>query len=222
MTVVNGYVPPVESSWRMKPTGVSPNGIDMTTAVATPARAVVRIRIGMPGPVRVALAAVRPERPPDRDDRDERHEDPELRLDHRGDDRVDRRALRPVAPELAQPEEQEHDAERVDLAPDDAVEPADRVEDREQRPAEREAPAAAELEDHRVDELADGEVGEDRRDLDEVADATGRAWPTMPDEPQHVHVAGHVVVEEVAVVEAPRPVRREVVRPEVGTRPGRP
>ena len=35
-----------------------------------------------------------------------------------------------------------------------------------------------------------------------------------PDQPQDVHVPGHVVVEEVAVVEAPRAVGRELARPE--------
>ena len=146
--------------------------------------------------------AGRPERPPDDDDRDDRDEDPELRLDERRDDREDRRALGPVAPQLAQGEQQEHDAERVDLAPDDAVEPGDRVEDDERRAEPRRALAAAELADHRPDELAEGEVGEDRRDLDQVADAAERGCPTPPDEPQDVQVAGRVVVEEVPVVEA--------------------
>ena len=39
--------------------------------------------------------------------------------------------------------------------------------------------AAAELEDHRPDEVADREVREDRRDLDQVADAAHRL-PTTP------------------------------------------
>ena len=77
----------------------------------------------VPGAFRVAEAAGRPERPPDRDHRHERDEDPELRLDDRRDDRVDRGALWSVAPQLAQPEQDEDHTERVRLAPHDAVEP---------------------------------------------------------------------------------------------------
>ena len=149
----------------------------------------------------VAVPAGRPQRPPDGDDRDERDEDAELRLDDRRDDGVDRRALRAVAPQLAQPEQQEDDAERVDLAPHDAVEPGDRVEDGDGRRGEGQPVAPAELADHRPGEPADREVGQDRRDLDEVADAADRVADD-PDQPQDVQVAGRVVVEEVAVVEA--------------------
>ena len=160
----------------------------------------------------VALAAGRPQRPPDRDDRDERDEDPELRLDDGRDDRVHRRALGPIAPQLAQTQQQEDDAERIDLPPDDAVEPADRVQDRDEGAREREPATPTELEDHRVDEPADREVRDDRRDLDEVADAAQRLADEA-DEPQDVQVARRVVVEEVAPVEAPRALVGEVRRP---------
>ena len=69
-----------------------------------------------------------------------------------------------------------------------AVEPGDRVEHR--RAPRRAAPplAAAELADHRPDEVAEREVGEDRRDLDQVADAAERVADDA-DEPQDVQVA---------------------------------
>ena len=69
------------------------------------------------------------------------------------------------------------------------------------RGEEGQALATAELADHRPDEVADGQVGQDRRHLDQVADAADGV-PDRPDEPQHVQVAGRVVVEEVALVEA--------------------
>ena len=55
--------------------------------------------------------------------------------------------------------------------------------------AEREAVAAAELEDHRPDQPADGQVGQDRRDLDQRRRRRRRRCPTMPDQPQDVQVA---------------------------------
>ena len=74
----------------------------------------------------------------------------------------DRRPLRAVPPQLAQRQEQEDDAERVDLAPDDAVEPGDRVDDGDECGDEGQAIAATELPDHRPDQPADREVGQDR------------------------------------------------------------
>ncbi len=79
-----------------------------TTAVRNPARPVVRMRRDWPSSRHAAGHASAsssrrppgprvvhgPERPPDRHHRDDRHEDPELRLDDRGDDREDRRPLR--------------------------------------------------------------------------------------------------------------------------------
>ena len=133
-------------------------------------------------------------------------------------------ALGLVAPQRAQGEQDEDDADRVDLTPDDVVEPEDRVDDHDRGAEQGEPLPTAELADHRPDEVADREVGEDRRDLDEVADATQRV-PDGADEPQDVQVSGRVVVEEVALVEAVEPVAGEVVRPEleraqVGVEPG--
>ena len=183
------------------------------TAVTRPARPVVTIRLGpLAGASGSCSPASRPDGAPDRHDRDERDEDPELRLDDGRDDRVDRGPLRAVAPQLAQAQQEEDDPERVDLAPHDAVEPADRVHDRDEGARKREPAPAAELEDHRVDEPADGEVGDDRRDLDEVADAAERLADD-PHQPQDVQVAGRVVVEEVAAVEAPRPLVGQVGGP---------
>ena len=166
----------------------------------------------------------RPQGPPDGQDRDERDEDAELGLDDRGDDRVDRGPLGLVAPHRAQGQEQEDDPERVDLAPHHAVEPGDRVEHGHERRAEGQPLAPAELADHRPDQPADGQVGQDRRDLDEVADAA-QGDPDLPDQPQDVQVAGRVVVEEVALVEAEQAVPGEVIRPEaegdeIGLEPG--
>ena len=155
----------------------------------------------------------RPERPPDRDQRQDRDQDPELRLDQRGHHGVDRRPLRVVAPQLAQPQQEEDDTDRVDLAPDDAVEPADRVDDRDERRGQRDVPPAAELEDHRPDEPADGQVGEDRRHLDEGDTDPTDGLSDEPQHPQHVQVAGRVVVEEVALVEAVQALAGEVRRP---------
>jgi hypothetical protein len=81
----------------------------------------------------VAVAAGRPQRPPDDDERDDRHEDRELWLHQRGRDREDRGPLGPVLPQLAHGEQQEHRPERVDLAPDDRVEPGDRVDQHDDR-----------------------------------------------------------------------------------------
>jgi hypothetical protein len=125
--------------------------------------------------IRGSLATGRPQGPPDRHDGHDRDEDRQLRLDQRGDDREDRGPLGSVAPQLADPEQEEHDAERVDLAPQDGVEPADRVEDGERGTDERRPAAAAELADHRPDEPADRDVGQDRRDLDQVADPLRRS-----------------------------------------------
>ena len=154
-----------------------------------------------------------PERPPDRDQCEDRDQDPELRLDQRGHDRVDGGPLRVVAPQLAQPQQQEDDTDRVDLAPDDAVEPADRVDDRHERRDQRDLSPAAELEDHRPGQPADGQVGQDRRHLDEADAHAADGLPDEPQHPQHVEVAGGVVVEEVALVEAVQALAGEVARP---------
>ena len=166
-----------------------------------------------PGPCRVAESAGRPQGPPDRDDGHDGDQDAELGLDDRGDDRVDGGPLRAVAPELAQAEQEEDDAERVDLAPHHAVEPGDRIEDGDGGRGKGQPVATTELADHRPRQPADRKVGQDRRDLDEVADAPDRVADD-PDEPQDVEVARRVVMEEVAVIEAARAVIGEVPRPE--------
>ena len=172
--------PAVRSCWK-SPTGVSPNGRASRTAVPRPTSPVVRIRTRAPGRGLVAEPALRSQRAPDGHDRDQRDQDAQLRLDDRRDHRPDGGALRPVAPQLAQAEQHEHDAERVHLAPDDAVEPADRVHDGHERRGEGEPLAAAELADHRPGEPADREVRDDRRDLDQLdadaADEPGRRSP---------------------------------------------
>ena len=159
----------------------------------------------------VAVPAGRPQGPADRDDRDERHEDAELRLDDRRDHREDRGPLRAVAPQLAQTEQQEYHAERVDLAPHGAVEPADRVEDEEQGREQRHRLARAELAGHRPGEVADRRIGQDRRQLDQVADAA-QPRSDRADEPQDVHVA-RGVVDEPALVERSRTLGRQAARP---------
>ena len=166
----------------------------------------------LPGALRVAEPARRPQGAPDHDDRDDRDEDPQLGLDDRGDDRVDRGPFGAVAPELTEPEQDEHDAERVGLAPHDAVEPGDRVEDGDGRGGQRQPIASAELADHRPGEVADPEIGQDRRDLDQVAD-TAEGIADEPDQPQDIEVARRVVVEEIAAVEAVEALRGEVGRP---------
>ena len=59
----------------------------------------------------------------------------------------------------AQAEQQEDDAERVDLAPEDRVEPGHRVGDDERRADEGGPLPDADLAGHRPDEPGDGDVG---------------------------------------------------------------
>ena len=154
------------------------------------------------------------ERATDRHDRDDRDEDRKLRLDQSRDDCEDRRSLGTVAPQLANAEEEEHDPERVDLAPQDGVEPADRVRDGEGRPDQSGPSAATQLADHRPDEPAERHVGQDRRELDQVADAAHRV-PDRPDEPQDIEISGRVIVEERPLVEAVEAFAAEVAGPEL-------
>ena len=86
------------------------------------------------------------------DHHEDRDEDPELRLDDRRHDREERRAFGSAPPQVADAEQQEDDPDRVDLAPDRAVEPGHRVDQDEDRPEQRGPPRAAELEDERVDQ----------------------------------------------------------------------
>ena len=172
--------------------------------------ALERGRLGLDRDHRIADG---PEGAADRHQREDRDEDPELRLDQGGDHREDRGPFGSIAPQCSQREQQEDDAHRIDLAPDDAVEPADGVHDGDECSAERQTAAATQLQDHRPHQPADGQIGEDRRDLDEVADAAHDASDDA-DQPQDVQVAGRVVVEEISLVEARWAVRREVVRPE--------
>src|SRR4029079_8032263 len=167
-------------------------------------------RVGFGQGIRVL--GLGPQRATDRDDRDDRQQDPELRLHDRRDDAEDRRPLGLVAPETSQSEHQEQDAERIDLAPDDVVEPEDRVEHDHERAKDRQAIADTELAEHRPGEIRDPDVGDDRWDLDQVADATQRL-SDRPDEPQTLQVTRRVVVEEVALVEAVQAMRSEIVRP---------
>ena len=161
----------------------------------------------------VGIGLDRPERPTDRHDGDQWHEDAQLGLHQRSDDREDGRALGLVAPQRAQGEQHEDDPDRVDLPPHDIVEPEHRVDDHDHGPEQRDSLASPKLADHRPDEVPDRQVGEDGRDLDEVADAAERIADGS-DQPQDVQVSGRVVVEEVALVEAVEPVVGEVVGPE--------
>src|SRR5919112_2931961 len=97
-----------------------------------------------------------------------------------------------IAPQLSQPEEQEQDAERVDVAPEARVEPGDGVGDHEGATDQGSPPAGAELASHRPHEPAEPDVREDRRDLDEVADAADRLTDEA-DDPEDVEVPGRVV-----------------------------
>ena len=159
------------------------------------------------------VALDRPECPPDRHRGQDRDQDAELGLDQRGHHRVDGRSLRMVAPQLAQPEEKEHHTDGVDLAPDHAVEPADRVDDGDECGDQRDLSAAAELEDHRPGQPADGQVGEDRRHLDEADADPADDLPGQSEHPQDVQIARGVVVEEIALVEAVQALAGEIRRP---------
>ena len=163
--------------------------------------------------VLVAVPSPGPERASDRHGRDDRYEDAELWLRDRRDDREDRSALRTVAPELPEAQEEEDQAERIDLPPDRAVQPGDRV-DRDDERTEAGGPApGAELASHRPDQVAEDDVRDHRRDLDEVSDPTEQL-PDRPDDPQDVEVTGRVIVEEVPRVEAVQAFASEVRGPE--------
>ena len=125
---------------------------------------------------------------------------------------IDRVALRPVAPQLPQGEEDDDDPDRIDLAPDDAVEPGDREEEEEAGGEEGATPGRSQLLRHRADQPGDPEVGEDRGDLDQVADPADEP-PDRADQPEQVEVARRVVGEEAALVEAEGPLCGEVLRP---------
>ena len=167
----------------------------MTIRERTPAEATGRGLLaglragGRPGsPERIDEVALHEDRDHDRD------EDPELGLDHRRDRGQDRRPLGVVPPQFADAEEQEDQAEGIDLGPDRAVEPGDRVDDEQERAQERRPARAAELHDELVDEVPDRDIREDRRQLDQVADAA-EGVADDPDQPQDIEVAGGVIDE---------------------------
>jgi hypothetical protein len=162
----------------------------------------------------VAVATGRPEGAADRDHRDDGHEDAELRLDDGGHHGQHGRTLGTVAPQLAKREQEEHNADRVDLAPHDRVEPGDRVQDDEPAADERRPTPGAELAGHRPHEPAQDDVGDDRGQLDEVAHVARQDLVEQPDAPQDIEIARRVVVEEVALVEPEGSVLGEVRRPE--------
>ena len=161
-----------------------------------------------------AVAARRPQRPADRHDGDDRGQDRQLRLDQGGDHGQDRRSLRLVTPQGPQPEKQEDHPERIDLAPHDRIEPGDRVGDDQRRAEESGPPTGADLASHRPHEPAERNVGEDRRDLDQVADIA-EELPDDADRIEDIEVAGRVIVEEGPLVEAAEALICEVGRPGV-------
>ena len=162
---------------------------------------------------------------PDDHDGREGDQDPELRLDDRGDRRQDRGALRLPAPQLAHGEHEEERAEGIDLGPDGAVEPGDRDEQEHAGRRDGAATARPELGGQGEDRQGQGQVGEDRRQLEEAVDRDPERLRDEPEAPQDVQVAGRVVDEDRAVVEAPRPVLGELHGPpaearEVDLEPG--
>ncbi len=154
-----------------------------------------------------------PDRPHDDDRSDDRDDDPQLRLRDRGDRAPDRRPLGLVAPDRAQGQEDEDEPDRVDLAPDDAVEPGDRDEQHERGAEERPPVVAAQLADHREDEGGADQVGDDGGQLDQVTQAA-ESLADIAHRPQDIQVAGGVVVEERPIVEAERAVLGKVAGPE--------
>ena len=144
-----------------------------------------------------------------RRDRDEDHS--ELDLDDPGDHSEDDRELGLVAPQGADGEQHEEEADRIHLAPDDAVEPGDRDEQVEACPDEPGAATAAELVDHRPYEGGHPDVGEDRGDLDEIR--AGQGPLHGPDHPQDIQVTGRVVDERAALVEPGEAARGQILRP---------
>ena len=153
---------------------------------------------------------------PDRDHHQDRDEDAKLRLDDRREDRQDRRSLDSPAPEFTQTEQEEHNPERVHLAPDRTVEPGDRVDHDDDGRQPGAAARTAELEHHRMDEPGQCDVGQDRRQLDQVADSAQRVADDAK-QPQHVQVARRVVGKIAGSIEATRAVRGEVSGPGLKT-----
>ena len=140
-------------------------------------------------------------------------QDPELRLDDRGDRGQDRRPFRPPAPQLPDGEHEEERAHRVHLGPDGTVEPRDRHEQEDGGGGQGAATARSQLGGQGEDGQGQGQVGDDRRQLEEVADGDRERLGDEPEAPQDVQVARRVVHEDRAVVEAPRPVRGELHGP---------
>ena len=148
----------------------------------------------------------------EQDEGQDRDQDPELWLDHRRDDGEQGRPFWPATPQVAQGQEQEDHAERIDLTPDRAIEPGHRVDQDQDRPDPRRPTRPPELDDEAVDQPGQDDVGQDRRQLDQVADPADGV-PDDPDQPQDVQVARGVVDERDPAVEAQRAVGGEIAGP---------
>ncbi len=146
-------------------------------------------------------------------DRRERDQDPELGLDDRRDRGQDRGPLGPPPPELADGEHQEEGAHRIDLGPDRAVEPGDRHEQEDPGRRDRGAPPGPQLRRQGEDGQGEGQIGEDRRQLEELVDGDARRLGDEAEPPEDIQVAGRVVDEHAAVVEAPRAIPGKLHRP---------
>jgi hypothetical protein len=136
--------------------------------------------------------------------------DPELHLGQNRQNGERRRGLAPILLQLSQAQQQEDGADCVGLPPDGAVEPGDRVEEDDRGSDQGAAAGTPEFPDHDPNDPRQGEVRENRQDLDALADAPAGQEADQAEEEQ---VDGRVVDESRSIVEPDRAVRGDVVAP---------
>ena len=149
-----------------------------------------------------------------RHDGDEHH--PELGLDQRGRGGEGGRTLAVAADEGGQTQQDHQRAGSVGLAPQGRVVERDGVEDVERRCCQRQGLAArarpGPAADQAVDDVADEDVEQDRRQLDQLGGAD-RCARERAHQPEHVEVGRRIVGEAGVGIEAGRSVLRHRAGP---------
>ena len=160
----------------------------------------------------IGPAFARRERPAEDDEADKDAENAELDLGQRGNDGKHRGELAAIPQQRSQTEKHEERADDVRLAPDRAVEPGDGIEQDDRGRAHRPPPRRTQLLRHHEDDTGQGQVREDRDQLDRLTDATERRDEQAQD-PQEEQVDGGIVQEAGLVVEPHRALRDELAAP---------